>query len=50
LIYFRGHNITVEILEDLNEKLKLYSKTSKVVVSGWSAGGLAVFTWANYIQ
>jgi hypothetical protein len=48
-IYFRGHDIKVEIFDDLERKYGIFSKANRVVVSGWSAGALAVFTWANYI-
>ncbi len=48
-LYFRGHNITIEQFNSIEEKLGLFSKASQVIVSGSSAGGLAAFTWANYV-
>ena len=49
MLYFRGHNITTERLQSLEDMLGLYSKAQKVVVAGDSAGGLAVLMWTNYI-
>lgn len=49
MIWFRGHNITVERLDDLEKKLGLFSKAEEVVVSGESAGGLAALMWTNYV-
>lgn len=49
-LYFRGHNITVAQLDDLERTIGLFSKATDIIVSGGSAGGLAVFTWVNYIR
>ena len=47
--YFRGHNVTVAVLNHLEKTNKIFSEATHVVVGGNSAGGLAVFTWTNYI-
>ena len=39
----------MEILENLEKTIKLFSAATHVVVGGDSAGGLAAFTWTNYI-
>ena len=49
-LYFRGHNITVAQLDSLEKHHKLFSEATHVVVGGFSAGGLAAFTWVNYIK
>jgi hypothetical protein len=49
LLYFRGHNITVERFNDLEKSLGLFTKAEKVVISGGSAGGLAATMWTNYV-
>jgi hypothetical protein len=49
LVYFRGHDITVERLNDLETKYGLYTKAEKIVLSGESAGGLATLMWTNYV-
>jgi hypothetical protein len=49
-LYFRGHNVTVAQLNSLEKQNKLFSEATHVVVSGCSAGGLAVFLWTNYIK
>jgi hypothetical protein len=48
-LYFRGANITIERFDYLEKKYGLYSKTKEVVLSGASAGGLAVYFWGNYL-
>ena len=45
-LYFRGTNVTVSQFKSLEDKFGLFSKSSKVIVSGGSAGGLAAFLWA----
>ena len=49
-LYFRGHNITIERFEDLEKRLGLFSKATQVVITGGSAGGLATYTWTNYLD
>ena len=49
-LYFRGHNVTVSMLNLLEKNNKLFSEATEVVVGGGSAGGLAVFLWTNYIK
>jgi hypothetical protein len=48
-LYFRGHNITIERFEDLEKRIGLFTKASQVVITGGSAGGLATYTWTNYL-
>jgi hypothetical protein len=48
-LYFRGHNNTIERFEDIEKRLGLYTKATHVVLTGCSAGGLATFTWTNYL-
>jgi hypothetical protein len=49
LLYFRGHNITIERFEHLEKRLGIFTKAERVVISGGSAGGLAATMWANYL-
>lgn len=49
-LFFRGHNVTVSMLNLLEKNNKLFSGAKQVVVGGDSAGGLAVFLWTNYIK
>jgi hypothetical protein len=49
-LYFRGHNVTVSMLNLLEKNNKIFSGAAEVVVGGGSAGGLAVFLWINYIK
>ena len=49
-LFFRGHNVTVSLLNLLENNNKLFSEATHVVVGGGSAGGLAVFLWTNYIK
>lgn len=49
LLYFRGHNITIERFDDLEKRLGLFTKAEKIVISGESAGGLAATMWTNYL-
>ena len=39
----------MEVLENLEKTIKLFSKATHVVVGGDSAGGLAALQWTNYI-
>eukprot|EP00825_Cyclidium_porcatum_P022840 TRINITY_DN25101_c0_g1_i2.p1 TRINITY_DN25101_c0_g1~~TRINITY_DN25101_c0_g1_i2.p1 ORF type:complete len:308 (+),score=42.28 TRINITY_DN25101_c0_g1_i2:156-1079(+) len=45
-LYIRGYNNTMTILNDI-PNLK---QATQIVVSGGSAGGVAAFIWADYIQ
>ncbi|CAD8159567.1 unnamed protein product [Paramecium pentaurelia] len=47
LIYIRGELIFKSIFQEHLTKL---TKASKILVSGCSAGGLAVFSWIQYIK
>lgn len=49
-MYFRGHNITVAQLEDLEARVGIFSKAKRVIVTGGSAGGLAALIWTDYIK
>lgn len=49
-LMFRGHNVTVGMLNTLEKNNKIFSEATHVVVGGDSAGGLAVFLWTNYIK
>jgi len=48
-LYFRGAKITKSHFEYLNAKYKLFS-SSKVILTGGSAGAVAAFVWTNYLQ
>lgn len=48
-LYFRGAKITRSLFEALNADYGLFS-SSKVVLTGGSAGGLATFIWSNYLR
>ncbi len=48
-MYFRGVNNTIAQL-DFVEKLMPASQTDTYVVNGCSAGGIAVFLWADKIR
>lgn len=49
-IFFRGHNITIGTFDQLDKDYGLFSdKTSEIVITGESAGGLAVSLWSEYI-
>lgn len=48
-LFFRGERNTKLMLAALKSQFGL-DKAQHVLVSGSSAGGLAVFTWANYIR
>lgn len=47
-LYFRGTNNSIQQFESLNKLFGLYS-ADKVVLTGVSAGGMAVYYWSNYL-
>ena len=47
-LFFRGHNVTLGVLNNLVQKHN-FKNAEKLVISGQSAGGLAAFTWSEYI-
>lgn len=50
-LFFRGQNITIAQFESINKQFGIFTgKVNSLVVSGESAGGLAVLHWSNYIQ
>lgn len=49
-LYFRGHNVTIAQLDSLNSLYKIFTAATNIVVTGQSAGALAVFLWVNYIK
>ena len=49
-LYFRGNNITRAQFQSLEDKFGLFTKSSQVIVSGGSAGGLAAFLWTEYVN
>ena len=36
-------------MEDLEQKLHIFSSENHIIVSGGSAGGVSTFHWVNYI-
>jgi O-palmitoleoyl-L-serine hydrolase len=48
-LYFRGHSVAIGQFSSINDKYKIASVATEVVVTGQSAGGLATFLWANYL-
>jgi O-palmitoleoyl-L-serine hydrolase len=48
-LYFRGAKITRSLFDQLNVQFGLFNST-KVVLTGASAGGLATFIWSNYLK
>jgi hypothetical protein len=51
MIYFKAHNITLAVIEFVEKKYQaLSTKETLVVLAGDSAGGLAVFMWADYLR
>lgn len=48
-LYFRGHNITIAQLNDLDKREKIFTQAERIILTGGSAGGLAAFLWADYI-
>jgi hypothetical protein len=48
-LWFRGHNVTIAILDSLQKSYGIFNEGTEILVSGCSAGGLAAYTWANYI-
>ena len=49
-LYFRGSNLTISKLNHLEQTLGLFSKSTEILVTGLSAGGLASFIWTDYIR
>lgn len=49
-LYFKGHNVTIGQLDSLNSLYKIFSAATDIIVTGQSAGGLATFSWTNYIK
>ena len=48
-LYFRGHNTTKGLLNQLDKAHSIFTIATHIVVTGQSAGGLATFLWSNYI-
>jgi hypothetical protein len=48
-LYFRGHNVTIALLDSLDRNFGLYQKGKEIIITGQSAGGLAAYLWTNYI-
>jgi hypothetical protein len=48
-LYFRGHNITTQRFSSLEKEFGIFTKAEKIVLAGNTAGGIAVFHWANYL-
>lgn len=48
-LYFRGSRITKSLFESLHSQYGLYN-SSKIVLTGASAGGVATFVWSNYLR
>ena len=49
-LYFRGNNVTIGQFDSLEQRFGLFSRSDKIIVSGGSAGGLAVFLWTEYVN
>ena len=49
-LFFRGHNVTTGQLGSLNSLYQIFSAATDIIVTGQSAGGLATFSWTNYIR
>jgi hypothetical protein len=50
-LYFRGHNVTISQLDSVHSLYNIFgSATTDIIVTGQSAGGLATFSWTNYIR
>ncbi len=47
-LYFRGHNATIGLMNNLLQRHNFHL-TKKLVISGQSAGGLAVYVWSEYL-
>lgn len=47
-LYFRGTNNTLQHFSYLNQTYGLFN-ANKIIVSGFSAGGIASLIWSNYI-
>lgn len=48
-LWFRGYNNTKAVLKYAQENLGLF-ESSKIILSGSSAGAQAFYIWANYLQ
>lgn len=48
-LYFRGLNNTLGVIKYLEDHLS-FKQAESVIVTGYSAGGLAAITWSNYID
>jgi len=48
-LYFRGSKITKSLFESLHSLYGFYN-SSKIVLTGASAGGIATFVWSNYLR
>lgn len=48
-LYFRGNRITKSLFDTLNSHYGFYN-SSKIVLTGASAGGIAAFIWSNYLR
>lgn len=49
-LYFRGNNITIAQLNEVDRTQGLFTKATDIIVTGSSAGGLAAFLWMDYIK
>ena len=48
-LYFRGSKITKSLFDSLHSLYGFYN-SSKIVLIGASAGGIATFVWSNYLR
>ena len=48
-LYFRGHNNTIQNLEYVKKTVDI-TEIKQFAVDGSSAGGVAVYTWLDYIN
>ena len=48
-LYFRGNNLTVAQLNSVQQSHGIFNEGAEILLTGCSAGGLAAYTWANYI-
>ena len=49
-LWFRGHNSTKAKLDSVDQKYKIFSEATHIIVTGQSAGGLATFSWTTHIS
>ena len=49
-LWFRGHNATKGQLNSIDAKYNIFSTATDLIITGYSAGGLAMFEWSNYIS